>query len=155
MNFWHQSFEPMSQLVNSIPGFQLTNLKFFKIKVCWNYSSCYKSTKLNFTRCIQKHRNTSKSSQIKLVLIQTWITSLLVSLLANFSRTKWFTQGICTTFFWIQNIVRTQRYFSKSAFHIEIASHSFKSQCRIECSVRHCQCRSAKYSCIAVVVRPL
>ena len=30
MNFWHQSFEPMSQLVNSIPGFQLTNLKFFK-----------------------------------------------------------------------------------------------------------------------------
>ena len=30
MNFWHQSFEPMSQLVSSIPGFQLTNLKFFK-----------------------------------------------------------------------------------------------------------------------------
>ena len=32
MNFWHQFFEPMSQLVNSIPGFQLTNLKFFKYR---------------------------------------------------------------------------------------------------------------------------
>ena len=32
MNFWHQSFEPMSQLVNSIPGFQLTNLRFLKIR---------------------------------------------------------------------------------------------------------------------------
>ena len=135
--------------------FPVNKPQVLQIKVCWNYSSCYKSTKLNFTRWIQKHRNTSKSSQIKLVLIQTWITSSLVSLLANFSRTKWFTQGICTTFFWIQNIVRTQRSFSKSAFHIEIASHSFKSQCRIECSVRHCQCRSAKYSCIAEVFRPL
>ena len=31
MNFWHHSLEPMSQLVNSIPGFQLTNLKFFVV----------------------------------------------------------------------------------------------------------------------------
>ena len=162
---WHSSSCSLNELLTPVlradvstgkldSRFPVNKPQVLQIKVCWNYSSCYKSTKLNFTRWIQKHRNTSKSSQIKLVLIQTWITSSLVSLLANFSRTKWFTQGICTTFFWIQNVVRTQRSFSKSAFHIEIASHSFKPQCRIECSVRHCQCRSAKYSCIAEVFRP-
>ena len=42
----------------------------------------------------------------------------------------------------LQNIVRTRSSFSKSVFHIEIASHSSQSQWRIECSIRHCQCRS-------------
>ena len=59
--------------------FPVNKPQVLQIKVCWNYSSCYKSTKLNFTRWIQKHRNTSKSSQIKLVLIQTWITSQLTN----------------------------------------------------------------------------
>ena len=39
--------------------FPVNKPQVLQIKVCWNYSSCYKSTKLNFTRWIQKHRNTS------------------------------------------------------------------------------------------------
>ena len=115
---WHSSSCLLNELLTPVlradvstgkldSRFPVNKPQVLQIKVCWNYSSCYKSTKLNFTRWIQKHRNTSKSSQIKLVLIRTWITSLLVSLLANFSRTKWFTQGICTTFFWIQNSQNT------------------------------------------------
>ena len=52
-NFRHNSLEPMSQLVNSIPGFQLTNLVSSN-KVCWNNSSCYKSTNSPSSKTLPK-----------------------------------------------------------------------------------------------------
>ena len=87
---WHSSSCSLNELLTPVLRadvstgkldfrFPVNKPQVLQIKVCWNYSSCYKSTKLNFTRWIQKHRNTSKSSQIKLVLIQTWITSSLVT----------------------------------------------------------------------------
>ena len=87
---WHSSSCSLNELLTPVlradvstgklnSRFPVNKPQVLQIKVCWNYSSCYKSTKLNFTRWIQKHRNTSKSSQIKLVLIQTWITSSLVT----------------------------------------------------------------------------
>ena len=87
---WHSSSRSLSELLTPVlradvstgkldSRFPVNKPQVLQIKVCWNYSSCYKSTKLNFTRWIQKHRNTSKSSQSKLVLIQTWITSSLVT----------------------------------------------------------------------------
>ena len=87
---WHSSSCSLNELLTPVlradvstgkldSRFPVNKPQVLPIKVCWNYSSCYKSTKLNFTRWIQKHRNTSKSSQIKLVLIRTWITSLLVT----------------------------------------------------------------------------
>ena len=87
---WHSSSCSLNELLTPVlradvstgkldSRFPVNKPQVLQIKVCWNYSSCYKSTKLNFTRWIQKHRNTSKSSQIKLVLIQTWITSQLTN----------------------------------------------------------------------------
>ena len=87
---WHSSSCSLNELLTPVlradvstgkldSRFPVNKPQVLQIKVCWNYSSCYKSTKLNFTRWIQKHRNASKSSQIKLVLIQTWITSSLVT----------------------------------------------------------------------------
>ena len=87
---WHSSSCSSNELLTPVlradvstgkldSRFPVNKPQVLQIKVCWNDSSCYKSTKLNFTRWIQKHRNTSKSSQIKLVLIQTWITSSLVT----------------------------------------------------------------------------
>ena len=87
---WHSSSCSLNELLTPVlradvstgkldSRFPVNKPQVLQIKVCWNYSGCYKSTKLNFTRWIQKHRNTSKSSQIKLVLIRTWITSLLVT----------------------------------------------------------------------------
>ena len=87
---WHSSSCSLNELLTPVlradvstgkldSMFPVNKPQVLQIKVCWNYSSCYKSTKLNFTRWIQKHRNTSKSSQIKLVLIRTWITSPLVT----------------------------------------------------------------------------
>ena len=87
---WHSSSCSLNELLTPVlraevstgkldSRFPVNKPQVLQIKVCWNYSSCYKSTKLNFTRWIQRHRNTSKSSQIKLVLIQTWITSSLVT----------------------------------------------------------------------------
>ena len=87
---WHSSSCSLNELLTPVLRADVSNGKLdsrfpvnkpqvLQIKVCWNYSSCYKSTKLNFTRWIQNHRNTSKSSQIKLVLIQTRITSSLVT----------------------------------------------------------------------------
>ena len=87
---WHSSSCSLNELLTPVlradvstgkldSRFPVNKPEVLQIKVCWNYSSCYKSTKFNFTRWIQKHRNTSKSSQSKLVLIQTWITSSLVT----------------------------------------------------------------------------
>ena len=87
---WHSSSCSLNELLTPVLRADVSTGKLdsrfpdnkpqvLQIKVCWNYSSCYKSTKLNFTIWIQKHWNTSKSSQSKLVLIQTWITSSLVT----------------------------------------------------------------------------
>ena len=67
-NTWHHSLEPMSQLGNSIPGFQYTTflqrlLKQFQTAMIYK-SPSHKNV-----------RNISKSSQVKLVLVQTQITS--------------------------------------------------------------------------------
>ena len=71
MNFWHQSFEPMS----SIPGFQLTNLRFLKIRFVETIPAAT-NLQIHFSLGEFKNdRNTSKSSQSKLILIQTWIIS--------------------------------------------------------------------------------
>ena len=94
---WHSSSCSLNELLTPVlradvstgkldSRFPVNKPQVLQIKVCWNYSSCYKSTKLNFTRWIQKHRSTSKSSQIKLVLIQTWITSKLANDLTNVVR---------------------------------------------------------------------
>ena len=94
---WHSSSCSLNELLTPVlradvstgkldSRFPVNKPQVLQIKVCWNYSSCYKSTKLNFTRWIQKHRNTSKSSQIKLVLIQTWITSQLTNDLTSVAR---------------------------------------------------------------------
>ena len=87
---WHSSSCSLNELLTPVlradvstgkldSRFPVNKPQVLQIKVCWNYSSCYKSTKLNFTMWIQKRWNTSKSSQSKLVLIQTWITSSLVT----------------------------------------------------------------------------
>ena len=163
---WHSSSCSLNELLTPVlradvstgkldSRFPVNKPQVLQIKVCWNYYSCYKSTKLTFHRMNSKTSKHFQKFSNQTGSHPTVNNQLISHKLTNFSRTKWFTQGICTTFFCMQNIVRTQRSFSKSAFHIEIASHSFKLQCRIECSVRRCQCRSAKYSCIAEVFRPL
>ena len=62
INFRHNSLEPMSKLVVSIPGFQLTHLVSSN-KVCWNNSSCYKST------------NSPSSKTFPKVLSANWFSS--------------------------------------------------------------------------------
>ena len=67
-NTRHHSLEPMSQLGNSIPGFQYTTflqrlLKQFQTAMMYK-SPSHKNV-----------RNISNSSQVKLVLVQTQVTS--------------------------------------------------------------------------------
>ena len=87
---WHSSSCSLNELLTPVlradvstgkldSRFPVNKPQVLQIKVCWNYSSCYKSTNSISLEWIQKDRNTSKSSQIKLVLIQPWITSLLVT----------------------------------------------------------------------------
>ena len=65
---WHHSLEPMSELGNSIPGFQWTTF-LQRLSKQFQTAMTFKSPSL------KNVRNISKSSQVKLVLIQTQVTS--------------------------------------------------------------------------------
>ena len=110
---WHSSSCSLNELLTPVlradvptgkldSRFPVNKPQVLQIKVCWNYSSCYKSTKLNFTRWIQKTSKHFQKFSNQTGSHPNVNNQLISHKLTNFSRTKWFTQGICTTFFWIR-----------------------------------------------------
>ena len=77
---WHSSSCSLNELLTPVlradvstgkldSRFPVNKPQVLQIKVCWNYSSCYKSTKLNFTRWIQNIETLPK------VLKSNWFSS--------------------------------------------------------------------------------